>query len=82
MREEQPPPPPMRDPGANSIEGKSSEEINRNSPMEPMESNNPPMEGGNTPDPDPLGIYKGYEYTTPYPTEGYYYYTTTPWYVL
>ena len=50
--------------------------------MEPMESNNPPMEGGNTPDPDPLGIYKGYEYTTPYPTEGYYYYTTTPWYVM
>ena len=48
--------------------------------MEPMENGSPPMEGGDTPDPDPLGIYKGYEYTTPYPTEGYYYYTTTPWY--
>ena len=76
MRENQPPP--MRDPGPTSREEKSSEEIDVNSPPPPQRDPGL-MESGNPPNQDPLGIYQGYEYTTPYPTEGYYYYTTTPW---
>ena len=67
----------MRDPGPMSREEKSSEEIGGDSP--PPQSDPGPMEGGDPPNQDPLGIYQGYEYTTPYPTEGYYYYTTTTW---
>ena len=83
QREEQPAPPPMRDPGPGSREEKSSEDMDSPPPPQrdpgPMERDSEPAMESGTPDPDPLGIYKGYEYTTPYPTEGYYYYTTTPW---
>ena len=74
-----------------SSEVTASDEIDLNSPPTPQRDPGPMEDGQDAPQPSGGdgddggnggggGGYGGYEYTTPYPTEGYYYYTTTPWY--
>ena len=74
-----------------SEEKSASDEIDLNSPPPRQRDPGPMEDGQDAPQPSGgdggdggndggEGGYGGYEYTTPYPTEGYYYYTTTPWY--